>query len=195
MGGAAQARAGSWCARLMGAGLYYQATTEVMRQQLADISAETRRAVGAPVGRFESVGDFLAALTGFARRSPERPFPVVIDEFPYLAEAEPGVETVIQRWWDRIHDATPTLKLFLAGSQVSWMREHTLTEHGPLQNRRTGQIEVLPLEYRHAALFYPRLPAEDKVRACDNSPGYSRKLLRPPHPTAWLWPDGSAPAA
>jgi len=168
------------------AGLYYQATTEVMRQQLADISTETGRAVGAPVGRFESVGDFLDALTGFARRSPERPFPVVIDEFPYLAEAEPGVETVIQRWWDRIHDATPTLKLFLAGSQVSWMREHTLTEHGPLQNRRTGQIEVLPLEYRHAALFYPRLPAEDKVRAYGvwgGLPGY----LRDVDPEMGLW--------
>jgi len=72
------------------AGLYYQATTEVMRQQLADISAETRRVVGAPIGRFESVGDFLDALTGFARRAPDHRFPSSSTSSPIWPKRSPA---------------------------------------------------------------------------------------------------------
>ncbi len=168
-------------------GLYYQATTEVMPQQLADLAAELQRAaLGPMVGQFASSSDFFDALVTLAHLAPDRPFPVVIDEFPYLAEAERGFETILQRWWDRNHRTTPTLKLFLAGSSVSWMQEHALAEHGPLQNRRTGQLEVLPLDFRDAALFYPHLDLADRVRAYGvwgGLPGYLREL----DPTLGLW--------
>jgi len=169
-------------------GLYYQATEEVMAQQLADIALEMRRAANgrAIVGHFDSIGAFFAALTDLARAAPDKPFAAVIDEFPYLAEAERGVETALQRWWDRNYNATPNLKVFLAGSHVSWMREHTLSEHGPIQNRRTKQVEVRPLDYRSAALFYPLLPPEDRVRAYamwGGLPGYLREI--DPHLGLW----------
>lgn len=169
------------------AGLYYQATAEVLAQQLGDLSTELQRAApGSVIGAFASGGAFFEALSTLARAAPDRPFPVVIDEFPYLAEAEPGFETMVQRWWDRNHRSTPNLKLFLAGSHVSWMQEHTLAEHGPLQNRRTGQLEILPLGYRHAALFYPHLDAADRVRAYGiwgGLPGYLREI----DPGLGLW--------
>ncbi len=169
-------------------GLYYQATEEVMAQQLADIALEMRRVAAgrAIVGQFDSIGAFFTALTDLARAAPDKPFAAVIDEFPYLAQAERGVETALQRWWDRNYASTPNLKVFLAGSHVSWMREHTLAEHGPIQNRRTKQIEVLPLDYRNAALFYPLLPFEDKVRAYaiwGGLPGYLREI----DPRIGLW--------
>ncbi len=169
-------------------GLYYQATDEVMAQQLADIAVEVRRAASgrAIVGQFDSIGAFFVALTDLARAAPDKPFAAVIDEFPYLAEAERGVETALQRWWDRDHASTPNLKVFLAGSHVSWMREHTLSEHGPIQNRRTKQLEILPLDYRNTALFYPPLPVEDKVRAYaiwGGLPGYLREI----DPRLGLW--------
>lgn len=106
--------------------------------------------------------------------------------FPYLAEADLATETVMQKWWDTMSRTTPNLKVFLAGSHISWMREHTLSEHGPLQNRHTRQIEVLPLDYRHAAEFYPDWPSQDKIRAYaiwGGLPGYVREI----HPTLGLW--------
>jgi AAA+ ATPase superfamily predicted ATPase len=108
------------------------------------------------------------------------------DEFPYLAEADPATETVMQKWWDSTRRATPNLKVFLAGSHVSWMREHTLSEHGPLQNRRTRQIEVSPLDYRHAAEFYPDWSSQDKIRAYaiwGDLPGYMHEI----NPALGLW--------
>jgi AAA+ ATPase superfamily predicted ATPase len=161
-------------------GFYYQATAEVMAQQLADLAAELQHtAPELVVGQFASSAAFLDALAMLVRANPNHAFPVVLDEFPYLADAEPGFETVVQRWWDRNHRSLPNLKLFLAGSQVSWMQEHTLAEHGPLQNRRTSQIEILPLTYRYAAQFYPHLDAADRVRAYGvwgGLPGYLREL-------------------
>jgi AAA+ ATPase superfamily predicted ATPase len=170
--------------------LYYQATTELLPQQLVDLTNELRRVASQQgitlIGHFSSLGDLFAALANMAQSSPEQPCIVVIDEFPYLAEADPATETVMQKWWDSMSRATPNLKVFLAGSHVSWMREHTLSEHGPLQNRRTRQIEVLPLDYRHAAEFYPDWPSQDKIRAYaiwGGLPGYVREI----HPALGLW--------
>jgi uncharacterized protein len=121
--------------------LYYQATTELLPQQLVDLTNELRRVASQQgitlVGHLSSLGDLFAAMTNLAQSSPQHPFIVVIDEFPYLAEADPATETVMQKWWDSMSRATPNLKVFLAGSHVSWMREHTLSEHGPLQNTDT----------------------------------------------------------
>jgi AAA+ ATPase superfamily predicted ATPase len=163
------------------AAFYYQATAEVMVQQLVDMTSDLARFAGkrAVFGHFESLSGLLAAITTLAHDDPGHPFIVVIDEFPYLAEADRGAETAIQKWWDAVHGDTPNLKVFLAGSHVSWMHEHTLSEHGPLQNRRTRQLEVLPLAYRHAAEFYPQLSARDKIAAYaiwGGLPGYLRDI-------------------
>jgi hypothetical protein len=170
--------------------LYYQATTELLPQQLADLTDELRRVAGQQevtvVGHLASLGDLFAAMTTLAQSVPQHPFIVVIDEFPYLAEADPATETVMQKWWDSMYRATPNLKVFLAGSHVSWMREHTLSEHGPLQNRRTRQIEVSPLDYRHAAEFYPDWSSQDKIRAYaiwGGLPGYVHEI----NPALGLW--------
>ncbi len=146
---------------------YYQATAQLMQQQLGDLTQELNRVADgqAIIGRLESFPAVLAAVTDLAQRRKDEPFVFVIDEFPYLAQADPGVETTIQKWWDTSRASTPNLKVFLAGSHVSWMHEHTLDEHGPLQNRRTRQIDVAPLDYLHAADFYPHFSAVDKVRA------------------------------
>jgi AAA+ ATPase superfamily predicted ATPase len=170
--------------------LYYQATTELLPQQLVDLTNELRRVADqqgvALVGHFASLGDLFAAMGSLAQSIPHQPFIIVIDEFPYLAEADPATETVMQKWWDSISRTTPNIKVFLAGSHVSWMREHTLSEHGPLQNRRTRQIEVLPLDYQHAAEFYPDWSSQDKIRAYSiwgGLPGYVREI----NPALGLW--------
>ncbi len=108
-------------------GLYYQATTELLPQQLVDLTNELRRVADqqgiALIGHFASLGDLFAAMTSLAQSTPQQPFIIVIDEFSYLAEADPATETVMQKWWDSMSRATPNLKVFLAGSHVSWMRE------------------------------------------------------------------------
>lgn len=168
--------------------VYYQATAEVLAHQLVDLRDAVQQVAGENgiFGSFTTLGEALAAIGAFAHTISDQAFVLVIDEFPYLADVDRGTETVFQRWWDRIYNDTPNLKVFLAGSHVSWMREHTLSEHGPLQNRRTGQIEVLPLDYRHAAEFYPHFSLEEKISAYGiwgGLPGFLREI----DPSRGLW--------
>lgn len=147
---------------------FYQATTRTLPQQLEDLSSTFHAFAPDLVlpGSFSSFDSVLAALSQVARTRPKEAVVAVIDELPYLAQADPAVPSVMQRWWDEIRrDGLANLKLFLLGSMVSWMEEHTLSEHAPLHNRRTGQMRLEPLGYREAALFYPDYTPEERVAA------------------------------
>src|SRR5256885_784690 len=67
--------------------LYYQATTELLPQQLADLTNELRHVADQQevtvIGHLASLGDVFAAITTLAQSTPQQPFIVVIDEFPY----------------------------------------------------------------------------------------------------------------
>ena len=90
----------------------------------------------------------------------------MIDELPYLAQVDPAAATVLQRWCgDLRRRSVMNLKVFWLESLVSLMEEQTLSERGPLHNRRTGQIKLDPLGYRDAALFYSRYGGQDRVGA------------------------------
>ncbi len=148
--------------------LYYQATTRTLPQQLEDLSAALRAFAPDAVlpGVLPSLEAMLDALAQIARSRSGDPAIAVIDELPYLAQADPAAPTVLQRWWDDLRRRGATnLKVFLLGSLVSWMEEQTLSERGPLHNRRTGQIKLDPLGYGDAALFYPGWGAQDRIAA------------------------------
>lgn len=73
------------------------------------------------------------ALLRLIARSTTRPSVVVLDELPYLLVADPSLEGVLQRAWDRELSRSPAL-LVLIGSDVSTMA--LLTTHGrPLFGR------------------------------------------------------------
>lgn len=77
----------------------------------------------------------------------------VIDEFPYLAKADPSVSSILQALIDRA-SADSKLLLLLCGSSLSFMKEQVLGEKSPLYGRRTAQIELKPFDFftAHGAL-------------------------------------------
>lgn len=168
---------------------YYQATTRALPQQLEDLTAALR--TFAPdvflPGLLPSFDAFLDSVQQLARARPEHPFCIVIDELPYLAQADPAIPSVLQRWWDGIRrEMLPNLKVFLLGSLMSWMEEQTLSEQGPLHNRRTGQIRLDPLDYANSALFYPDYGSSDRIAAYaiwGGMPSYLEEV----NPTHNLW--------
>jgi AAA+ ATPase superfamily predicted ATPase len=103
------------------------------------------------------------ALDYLTERARTRRLLIVLDEFPYLCEVTPGLDTIVQAWWDRVH-VTGDLMLVLAGSAFSFM-EGLVGARGALHGRRTGQVEVNPFDYRDAARFFPHLNPPDRVRA------------------------------
>ncbi len=78
---------------------------------------------------------------------------LVIDEFPYLAEANKGISSVFQSGWDEYLKNTPVF-LILCGSSISMMEEQALSYKAPLYGRRTGQIFLRPFPFFEAKQFY-----------------------------------------
>jgi AAA+ ATPase superfamily predicted ATPase len=66
--------------------------------------------------------DWGAALAYVAERTGDERLILVLDEFPYLCEANPGLPSLVQRFWDQ-HGKRSRLMLVLCGSQVSFMEK------------------------------------------------------------------------
>ncbi len=83
---------------------------------------------------------------------------LVLDEFGYLAKAEPSLPSVIQALWDREAQATQ-LKLILCGSELGVMS--TLDDYGqPLHGRFDWNRRYEPLDYYDTARFILALAEE-----------------------------------
>ena len=80
---------------------------------------------------------------------------LVIDEYPYLAKAEPMVSSLLQQLIDQ-HHGTGKLMLILSGSSMSFMERQVLGYQSPLYGRRTAQIKVMPFDYRESRGFAAR---------------------------------------
>lgn len=86
----------------------------------------------------------------------------VIDEFPYLANADRSISSRLQHLID--HDwAGTNLFIILCGSSMSFMEKEVLSDKSPLFGRRTAQMKIEPLTYLDAARFNPDLSAEDNA--------------------------------
>jgi hypothetical protein len=72
---------------------------------------------------------------------------VVLDEFPYLADADAALPSVVQKFWDSGAPAAGNLKLLLCGSTISQMQE-LLAERNPLYGRKTLSLDLAPLSFR-----------------------------------------------
>lgn len=83
----------------------------------------------------------------------------VIDEYPYLAKADPSVSSRLQHIIDHIWQ-NGKLFLILCGSSMSFMEYQVLGYESPLYGRRTAQFKIEALTYQEIKAFHPTLDAE-----------------------------------
>jgi AAA+ ATPase superfamily predicted ATPase len=79
---------------------------------------------------------------------------MVIDEFPYAVEAEPGLPSLLQRLWDHEFKQTE-IYLVLCGSHIGMIERELMNYGAPLYGRRTGQILLQPMDFAALRLFFP----------------------------------------
>ncbi|MCL2865478.1 MAG: ATP-binding protein [Lachnospiraceae bacterium] len=77
---------------------------------------------------------------------------VVIDEFPYVAQSDKSIISVIQHMIDHKFEKS---KLFfiLSGSSMSFMEERVLGYSSPLYGRRTGQMKIEPVDFSESRKY------------------------------------------
>lgn len=79
---------------------------------------------------------------------------MIIDEFQYLGKANRAFPSVFQRIWDMILKDRNVM-VILCGSLISMMESQTLAYSSPLYGRRTGQIKLKQIAFRHYHEFFP----------------------------------------
>ncbi|MEP7002141.1 MAG: ATP-binding protein [bacterium] len=134
-------------------GIYYQATNRTEAEQLAALSRivgqhfQEAALRGVPFPDWESLFQYLADKANGNRSL------LVLDEFPYLANAAPALTSIIQALWD--HEWQDTrLKLVLNGSHITAMR-HLEAADQPLFGRRTERLSFPPLTHEYVRAFVP----------------------------------------
>jgi AAA+ ATPase superfamily predicted ATPase len=144
---------------------YYVAAQQLERDQLSDLG----RALGPLSTAFRpgrpprlAFADWEELLEVVVDASRTRRIGLILDEFPYLAEATPALPSVIQRWWDS-RGSQSNLVLILAGSQQAMM-QRLVSSAGSLYGRPTRELQVSPFDYYYAAQFAPSWSREDRIR-------------------------------
>lgn len=125
----------------------YQATettSHIQLEEFVDVAADTFPGITEIKRNWESLLGYLGDRDGI----------VVLDEFPYLIDADKSLPSVIQRLWDqRFQNTSGTL--ILVGSSISMMEEATLLGNSPLYGRFTEKIDLRPLDFAAAQEFLP----------------------------------------
>jgi AAA+ ATPase superfamily predicted ATPase len=118
------------------------------------------------------------AFSFIAEKAKERRFILVIDEFPYLANSDKSIMSIMQNIID--HELKDTnIFLVLCGSQVSFMEKQVLSAKSALFGRRTSQFRIEGFDYLEAAEMLPDVSNEDKIKyyACiGGTPHYLRQV-------------------
>lgn len=144
--------------------VFFASPAATKAEQLAAFSRQMFEA-GSPASRYVTqYADWESALgdvanlpaTGDGKRL------VIIDEFPYLAKADPSLPSVLQNLWDHTLK-NANVMLVLCGSAMSFIEKEVLAEKSPLYGRATGVLKVDPMPYWDAAQFFPTYPPADKA--------------------------------
>lgn len=161
-------------------GFYFGATEATDTESLRRISARLTQHVGpATPYHFEDWSEGLDALLALGTT---RPTPVVIDEFPYLAKANPELPSIIQETLRPMREQRTgsRTRLLLCGSALSFMGK-MLSGNAPLRGRAGLELVVNPLDYRLAAEFWnirdPRLALQVNA-IVGGTPAYRREFAR-----------------
>lgn len=139
--------------------VYFQADEGETRGHLDFLAGELGRLINAPV-TFTDWNEALGALGEQARR---QPLVVVLDEFQWMLSAEPLLDSIIVRHFDRWERERIPLALVISGSALSMMEQ--LLEGGRPMFGRAGYRPFLqPFNYRDASLFADTRTTTEKLQ-------------------------------
>ncbi len=140
-------------------GFYWEATRTETTLQLARLGQAVGARLGARRVAFDSWED---ALTHLLRLGAGGPVPVVLDEFSYLLEADPSLDSVVAAvLGPAARRANPgQARLILCGSAIGMFASLTAGE-APLRGRAGLELVMQPFDYREAAKQLPAGAALD----------------------------------
>lgn len=155
---------------------------------------ESLRQIGTLLGEYLkspaplAFDDWHAVFDALLALGRDRAVPVVIDEFPYLARANPRLPSIIQNAFAPLRSERDTsrTRLLLCGSAMSFMG-NLLSGNAPLRGRAGIELVVPTLDHQLAAEFWGISDPNTalKVNAIvGGTPAYRREYARDDTPTS-----------
>lgn len=137
-------------------GLYHQAVEGTPEQQLLHLTEEIRQAL--PIFQDVMPKNWIEFFRLLSRE--KLPRLLVFDEFPYWAQSDPSLASVLQKWIDHEMEKMGTL-LLVSGSSQSMLNSQFLSRESPLYGRAHLHLHLEPMSFRWfcQALHYD--PADD----------------------------------
>lgn len=155
--------------------LYFMATRQNSKEQLKSFTQTIKEQFSDEKTKYlESFDSWESLFSYIGEISKNERIIFVIDEYPYLAECEKSIQTLIQKYIDNYWKDSE-LFLILCGSSMSFMEEQVLEYGSPLYGRRTAQLKIHPLPYYESIEFFPNWSLEEKMFAygvCGGIPLY-----------------------
>ncbi|WP_017600444.1 ATP-binding protein, partial [Nocardiopsis lucentensis] len=161
-------------------GFYFGATEATDAESLRRISSALTEHVQ-PAAPYH-FADWSEAVDVLLSLGAERPVPVVIDEFPYLAKANPELPSIIQEAFRALRDqrTTSRTRMLLCGSALSFMGR-LLSGNAPLRGRAGLELVVRTLDHQLAAEFWDIADPHLALRVnaiVGGTPAYRREFAR-----------------
>lgn len=101
------------------------------------------------------------ALEYIANNIKDEKIILVIDEYQYLVDIEPGINSILQNLIDHKFKKTK-LKIILLSSSMS-IKEKLLSYKMPLYGRETYQLKNFPFKYYELGDYYSNYTSEEKI--------------------------------
>lgn len=112
--------------------------------------------------KFEPFTNWENAILYIHEKQKDEPLVLVFDEFPYLANMNPALLSVVQHLIDhRLKDGT--LFLVLCGSYMGFMEKEVLGAKSPLFGRRTAQLHMKSFDYKTSAELLKGFPQKEQA--------------------------------
>lgn len=140
--------------------IFYSAQAKNDSLNLADFSKTLQMYfTGTTFGTFS---DWKAAFTYITSQVSEKRITLIIDEFPFIAEVNPTIKSILQHTIDH-QWKEKNLFLILCGSSVSFMETEVMGSKSPLYGRSTSNLELQSFDYLQSAAFFPNYSNEEKL--------------------------------
>lgn len=114
-------------------------------------------------------GNFISAFQNwedafeyFGNKEFDEKLVLIIDEFPFLAESNPSIKSILQHMIDHKWKQKNIL-LILCGSSVSFMLNDVMGYKSPLYGRITRNMEIKPFDFYESSEFFPDYSETDKA--------------------------------
>ena len=89
---------------------------------------------------------------------------IIIDEFPFLAEGNPAIKSILQHTIDHCWQ-NDNIFLILCGSSIAFMENEVMGYKSPLYGRHTEKMEIKPFDYLDSSRFFPSYSVREKLLA------------------------------